>query len=141
MHQPASALLSLGLVLSLALLTGCGTLLHGRHTNINVKSTPSGANVRTGYIKNCESPTLSYSTKSFNSFVQSLAIGFGFILASRLIFSVGVLLILARPIFMRSLKRKAAQKNLHQNPFQKRKRRKTQQSREFQPKTWQFYRL
>jgi len=56
MHQPASALLSLGLVLSLALLTGCGTLLHGRHTNINVKSTPSGANVRTGYIKNCETP-------------------------------------------------------------------------------------
>ncbi|MDP7039294.1 MAG: PEGA domain-containing protein [Myxococcota bacterium] len=42
----------------LSIASGCGTLLHGRHANINVKSTPSGANVRTGYIKNCETPCM-----------------------------------------------------------------------------------
>ena len=47
-----------GLLMSLFLMTGCGTFLHGRHANINVKSTPSGANVRTGYIKNCETPCM-----------------------------------------------------------------------------------
>ena len=52
------ALLLSGLLMSICLMTGCGTLLHGRHANINVKSTPSGANVRTGYIKNCETPCM-----------------------------------------------------------------------------------